>query len=67
MLTFLAWLLLAVVAWPLALVAIVVYPFVWLLSIPFRAVGLSMRGVFSLLEALLGLPTRLIQGPNAAA
>lgn len=66
MLTFLAWLLLAVVAWPLALVAIVLYPLVWLLSIPFRLVGLSMRGVFGFLEALLRLPTRLIQGPNVA-
>ena len=63
MLTFLAWLLLAILAWPLAIVALVAYPLVWLLSIPFRLVGLSLRTVFAFLEALLTLPVRLIQGP----
>ena len=63
MLTFLAWLLLAILAWPLAIVALVAYPLVWLLSIPFRLVGLSLRTVFAFLEALLTLPVRFIQGP----
>lgn len=66
MLALLAWLLLAVVAWPLALAAIVLYPLVWLLSIPFRLVGLSVRGVFSLLESLVRLPARIIDATSTA-
>ncbi len=64
MLSFLLWLLLAIVAWPLALAALVIYPLVWLLSIPFRVVGISVRGVFELLEALIRLPARLLRGPS---
>ncbi len=66
MFLFLAWLLLAVVAWPLALLALILYPLVWLLSIPFRLLGISVRGVFSLLEAIVRLPGRVLSGPSAA-
>ncbi|MDJ0923333.1 MAG: hypothetical protein QNJ77_02125 [Acidimicrobiia bacterium] len=66
MLSFLLWLLLAVVAWPLALAVLVLYPLVWLLSIPFRLVGISVRGVFELLEAIIRLPARLVRGASAA-
>jgi hypothetical protein len=66
MLTFLLWLLLVVVAWPLALLALVLYPLVWMLSIPFRIVGLSVRSVFELLEAIVRLPARLLRGPSVA-
>lgn len=62
MFTLLLWLLLLVVAWPLALLALVLYPVVWLLSIPFRLIGISVRGVFELLEAVLGLPGRVLRG-----
>jgi len=67
MFLFLLWLLLAVVAWPLALLALVIYPLVWLLSIPFRLVGISVRGLFDLLEAVVRLPARLLSGPRAVA
>lgn len=60
------WLLLAIVAWPLALAVLVLYPLVWLLSIPFRIVGISVRGVFELLESILRLPARILRGPKAA-
>ena len=66
MLSFLLWLLLAVVAWPPALAVLILYPLVWLLSIPFRLIGISVRGVFELLEAIIRLPARVLRGPSAA-
>ncbi len=57
---FLLWLLLFVVCWPLALFAIVLYPFVWLLMLPFRLVGIAVGGVFELLRAIVLLPARLL-------
>jgi hypothetical protein len=65
MIKILVWLLLFVVCWPLALLALVLYPFVWLLSLPFRLVGITLEAVFSLLKAILFLPARLLGGPRA--
>jgi hypothetical protein len=62
MLTFLLWLLLFVVSWPLALLALVLYPLVWLLLLPFRLVGIAVGGVFAFLRALFLLPARLLGG-----
>ena len=56
------WLILLVLAWPLALLALVVYPLVWLISLPFRLVGISVAGVFELLRAIVTLPARLLGG-----
>ena len=58
--TFLLWLILAVLSWPLALIALLVYPVVWLLSIPFRIIGISVNGVLDLLRAIFTLPRRLL-------
>jgi hypothetical protein len=58
----LLWLLLLVFCWPLALLALVLYPLVWLLSLPFRLVGLTVEGVFALLRALILLPARVLGG-----
>lgn len=66
MLKFLAWLLLLVVCWPLALLALILYPFVWLLSLPFRLVGITLEAVFAFLKALLFLPARILGGPRPA-
>ncbi|MEZ5331280.1 MAG: hypothetical protein R2991_04340 [Thermoanaerobaculia bacterium] len=60
MATFLLWLLLFVVCWPLALLALLAWPVVWLLLLPFRLVGVAVDGVFSLLRALITLPARLL-------
>ena len=60
MLKFLLWLVLFVLCWPLALAALVLYPFVWLLLLPFRLVGIAVGGVFSLLWAVVTLPARLL-------
>lgn len=62
MLKFLLWLLLLVFCWPLALAALVLWPIVWLLSIPFRLVGIAVGGVFELLRAIVFLPARLLGG-----
>lgn len=64
--TFLLWLLLFIVCWPLALLALVLYPIVWLLLLPFRLLGIAVDGVFELLKAVLRLPARLLRGPAAS-
>jgi hypothetical protein len=65
MLKFLLWLILLVLCWPLALLALILYPFVWLLLLPFRLVGITVDAVFKLLHALLTLPARVLRGPQA--
>jgi hypothetical protein len=62
MAAFLLWLLLLVVCWPLALAALVLYPLVWLLLLPFRLVGITLEAVFELLRALILLPARVLCG-----
>jgi hypothetical protein len=64
MATFLVWLLLLLLCWPLALFALVLYPIVWLFLLPFRLVGITVEGVFRLLAAIILLPARLLRGPG---
>ncbi len=64
MIGFLLWLLLFVFCWPLALLALVLYPLIWLILLPFRLLGFAVEGVFSFLHALLMLPARALRGPN---
>ena len=64
MMKFLLWLLLLVLCWPLALLALVLWPVAWLISIPFRILGIAFEGVFALLRALILLPARLLGGPR---
>jgi hypothetical protein len=61
---FLLWLLLLCICWPLALLALVAYPIVWLLLLPFRLLGIAVEGVFSLLRALIFFPARILSGPS---
>ena len=65
MVRLLLFLLLLVVCWPLALLALLVYPIVWVLLIPFRAVGIAVEGVLALLRAIVMLPARLLGGGRA--
>ena len=58
------WLLLLIVCWPLALLALVLWPIVWLISIPFRILGIAVEGVFELLRAIILLPARVLRGPR---
>ena len=56
------WCILLVACWPLALLALVLYPLVWLILLPFRLVGIAVEGVFELLLAIILLPARLLGG-----
>ena len=64
MLKLLLWLVLLVLCWPLALLALLLWPIIWLISIPFRILGIAFEGVFELLRALVLLPARLLRGPR---
>ncbi|MGO9271353.1 MAG: hypothetical protein ACLQOO_14025 [Terriglobia bacterium] len=66
MVTFLLWCILLILCWPLALVALVLYPLVWLLLLPFRLVGIAVGGVLDLVWALVTLPARLLRSPRRA-
>ena len=63
---FLLWLILLVVCWPVALLALVLYPFVWLLLLPFRLLGIAVGGVLALVKAVIFLPARVLRGPGRA-
>ena len=60
MIKFLLWCILLVLCWPLALLALVLYPFIWLLMLPFRLVVLTMNGLMAFLRALFLLPARIL-------
>ena len=64
MVNFLLWCILLVLCWPLALLALVLYPLVWVLLLPFRIVGIAVGGVLELLYALITLPARLLRAPG---
>jgi hypothetical protein len=63
---FLLWLILLVVCWPVALLAVLLYPVVWLILLPFRLVGIAVGGVLALLRAMVLLPARVLGGRPAA-
>ena len=63
MIGFLLWCLLFVLCWPLALLALVLYPIVWLLLLPFRLVGIAVHGALALVWAVVMLPVRLLSAP----
>ena len=65
MIKFLLWLILLWLSWPLALLALVLYPVVWLLLLPFRLIGIAVDGVFSLLKAVIMLPARVLGGARS--
>ena len=60
--TLLLWLILLVISWPLAVIALLAYPLIWLLALPFRIVGISVSGVLDLVRAIVTLPARLLRG-----
>ena len=61
MLKFILWCILLVLCWPLALAALILYPFVWLLLLPFRLIGITVEGALELVGAIITLPVRLIR------
>jgi len=64
MLTFILWCFLFVLCWPLALLALIAYPFIWLILLPFRIVGIAVEGVLQLIWAIFTLPLRLLRAPG---
>jgi len=66
MVKFLLWCILLVLCWPVALLALVLYPFVWLILLPFRILGIAVSGALELLWAVITLPARLLRGPSRA-
>jgi hypothetical protein len=66
MIKFLLWLILFVMCWPLALMALFLYPLVWLLLLPLRLLGITVSAVFDLFKAVITLPARLLRGPGRA-
>lgn len=62
MLTLLIWIILFVLCWPLAIMALLLYPLFWLLLLPFRILGIAVDGVFEFLRAIVMLPARLLGG-----
>jgi hypothetical protein len=65
MLTFILWCILFVLCWPLALLALIAYPFVWLIILPFRIVGIAVGGVLDLIRGIIFLPGRMLQHRRA--
>ncbi|HET6842777.1 MAG TPA: hypothetical protein VFK06_14020 [Candidatus Angelobacter sp.] len=66
MIAFLLWCILLILCWPLALLALVLYPLIWLLLLPFRIVGIAVGGVLELVRAIIFLPARVLRGPKRA-
>jgi hypothetical protein len=65
--TLLLWCVLLVLCWPVAILAIILWPLVWLLSLPFRAVALSFDAIFALVRAILFLPARILGSRDNSA
>ena len=63
---FLLWCILLILCWPLALLALILYPIVWVLMIPFRLVGIAVDGVLQFIRAIILLPARILRGPRTA-
>ncbi len=66
MVTFILWCFLLFLCWPLALFALLLYPFVWLVLLPFRLVGIAVDGALDLVRAIIFLPAKVLRGPRRA-
>lgn len=67
MMTLILWCILLVLCWPLAILALVLYPIVWLLLLPLRLVGIAVGGALDLIRAIIFLPARILRGPRRSA
>ncbi len=63
---FLLWLIVLFLCWPLAILAILAYPIVWVLMLPFKLIGITVDAVFELLKSIITLPTRILSGPSGS-
>ena len=65
MTTFILWIIILFLCWLIAIIALIAYPFVWLLLLPFKLIGISVGAVLDLIKALITLPARILRGPSA--
>ena len=65
MATFFLWVLLLMICWPVAIIALVLYPIVWLILLPFRLIGITVSAVFDILKSIITLPVRILKGPQS--
>jgi hypothetical protein len=65
MVKFLLWLILLIICWPVALLALLLYPIAWILLLPFRILGITVNGILALFTALIMLPARILRGPSS--
>jgi hypothetical protein len=63
---FLVWLILLILCWPAAILALLLYPIVWLVLLPFRLAGIAVEGILGLVKGILFLPGRVLRGPARA-
>ena len=61
MFTFIVWIILFILSWPLAILALLLYPVIWILTIPFRILGIAVEGVFGLIKGIIMLPGKILQ------
>lgn len=66
MITFLLWLFVLFLCWPIAIIALILYPIVWVLLLPFRLLGIAVDAVFDLLKAIITLPSRILRGTSTS-
>lgn len=65
MVPYILWLILLIICWSIAIIALILYPIVWLFLLPFRLIGVTVRAVFDLLKVIITLPVRILRGPSA--
>ena len=64
MVSFFLWVILLMISWPVAIIALLLYPIIWLLLLPFRLIGITVSAVFELLKSIITLPSRVLKGPS---
>ena len=66
MVSFFLWVILLMISWPVAIIALILYPIIWLLLLPFRLIGITVSAVFDLLKSIITLPSRVLKGSMAS-
>ena len=64
MVSFFLWVILLMISWPVAIIALILYPIIWLLLLPFKLIGITVSAVFELLKSIITLPSRVLKGPS---
>ena len=65
MTSFFLWVILLMISWPVAIIALILYPIIWILLLPFKLIGITVSAVFDLLKSIITLPSRVLKGPHS--